>query len=120
MTHTLMPSGVCQSLSGYENDIAANSEISLYDPYFNAKWCVSVLKCGAGTWSINCKWIGLVYKLSASNAILLVNKLLGWSISCQENPNTYFVNCQISQWENMLMTVGVGWFKSCHIKNLIQ
>ena len=42
--YTLMTSGVCQSLSGYENDIAANSEISLYDPYFNAKWCVSVFK----------------------------------------------------------------------------
>ena len=44
MTHTLMLSGVCQSLSPYKNDIAVNSEISPYDPYFNAKWCVSVFK----------------------------------------------------------------------------
>ena len=29
MTHTLLPSVVCQSLSGYKNDIAVNSEISL-------------------------------------------------------------------------------------------
>ena len=34
MTHTIMPSGVCQSLSGYKKTIAVNSEISLYDPYF--------------------------------------------------------------------------------------